>query len=66
MSIDSSGVGATRSISTAAGPWKIRVTTTPDVLTDDVADLGMGHLIADGATALRGRPFRVRWTLGQP
>jgi hydroxypyruvate reductase len=36
---------------------KIRVTTTPDVLTDDVADLGMGLLIAAARQLCAGDRF---------
>lgn len=36
---------------------KIRVTTTPDVLTDDVADLGMGLLIATARQLCAGDRF---------
>ena len=43
---------------------KIRVTTTPDVLTDDVADLGMGLLIATARQLCAGDRFvrAGRWS----
>ena len=49
-----------RSISSTARSRGVRVTNTPEVLTEDVADLGMALMLAASRQICRGDPCFVR------
>ena len=57
------GVGYDAIDVTAADPRGIKVTNTPDVLSDDVADLAVGLMIAQSRTMIRGHAHVIsgRW-----